>query len=61
MTDENLNIEQVAQILNLSKATIWKMCKEHTIPAFKIPGRRKWLISRKDLEKFQNDLKKQPI
>lgn len=61
MADENLNIEEVAIILKLSKATVWKMCKQHTLPAFKMPGRRKWLINRKDLEKLQSELKKQSI
>lgn len=61
MEDDNLQIEQVARILGFSKATIWKMCKKGTLPAFKFPGTRRWLISRKDLEKLQKELKKKTI
>lgn len=58
MEDENLTVEQVAEILKVSRATVWNMCKKHTLPAFKLPGSRRWLISSKDLEKLKKDLKK---
>lgn len=58
MEDENLTVEQVAEILKVSKATVWNMCKRDVLPAFKLPGSRRWLISRKDLEKLQKELKK---
>lgn len=58
MEDENLTVEQVAEILKTSRQTIWIRCKRGQLPAFKLPGSRRWLIARKDLEKLQRDLKK---
>lgn len=58
MEDENLTVEQVAEILKVSRATVWNWFKRHTLPAFKLPGSRRWLISSKDLEKLKNELKK---
>lgn len=58
MEDENLIVEQVAEILKVSKATVWNMCKRGSIPAFKLPNSRRWLVSRKDLEKLQKEQKK---
>ena len=58
MEDENLTVEQVAQALKVSKATVWNMCKRGSLPAFKLPQSRRWLISLKDLEKLQKELKK---
>ena len=58
MEDENLTVEQVAEILKVSKATVWNMCKKHVLPAFKLPGSRRWLVSSKDLEKLKKELKK---
>ncbi len=58
MEDENLTVEEVAKVLKVSKATVWNMCKRGTLPSFKLPGSRRWLISRKDLDKLQKELKK---
>ncbi len=58
MDDENLTVEQVAEILKVSKATVWSMCKRHALPAFKLPGTRRWLISSKDLDRLKKELKK---
>ncbi len=58
MEDENLTVEQIAEILKVSKATVWNMCKKGSLPAFKLPHSRRWLVSRKDLEKLQKELKK---
>lgn len=59
MIDENLTAEQAGKILKLSTQTIWLMCKKGKLPAFKMPGSRKWLISSADLEKLQKELKKE--
>ncbi|EKD63026.1 MAG: hypothetical protein ACD_51C00361G0008 [uncultured bacterium] len=58
MEDENLTVEQVAEILKVSRQTIWIRCKRGQLPAFKLPGSRRWLISRKDLDRLQKELKK---
>jgi excisionase family DNA binding protein len=55
--DEYLTIDQVAEYLKLSKQTVWKRCKEGSLPAFKLPPSRKWYIARKDLEKFVKEQK----
>ena len=58
MEDTNLTVEQVAEVLKVSKQTIWTRCKDGKLPAFKMPGSRRWLISTKDLDRLQKDLKK---
>jgi len=59
--DENLTVEQVAEILKVSKQTVWFKCKQGTLPAFKLPGSRRWLVSQKDLEKLQKDLRRKSL
>lgn len=59
MDEQFLTVEQVAEILKVSKQTAWSWCKKGKIPAFKMPNSRRWLISSKDLEKLQKELKKQ--
>lgn len=61
MTDENLTVEQVAEILKVSKQTVWIWCKRGKLPGFKLPGSRKWLINSKDLEKLQKELRSKKI
>lgn len=58
MEDTNLTVEEVASILKVSKQTVWSRCKKGKLPCFKMPGSRIWLISLKDLEKLQKELKK---
>jgi len=58
MEDENLTVEQVAIILKVSKATVWAMCKTGRLPAIKLPGSRRWLISKRELEKLHKYLRK---
>lgn len=61
MIEENLTVEQVAKVLKVSKQTVWIRCKRGKLPAFKMPGSRRWLINSKDLEKLQNELKKKIV
>lgn len=61
MEIQNLTVEHVAQILNVSRQTIWKKCQQGQLPAYKIPGSRRWLIGIKDFEKLQRDLKNKTI
>lgn len=57
MDEENLTVEQVAQILRVSRQTVWVRCKQGNLPAFKLPGSRRWLFAKKDLEKLQRERK----
>lgn len=59
MEDKNLTVAEVAEILKVSKQTIWLRCKQGELPAFKMPGSRIWLINSKDLEKLQKKQKEQ--
>lgn len=57
MENQNLTVQQVSEILKLSKATIWRKCQEHKLRgAFKMPGSHKWLINQKEFEKQQKEL-----
>jgi excisionase family DNA binding protein len=61
MEDENLTVEQVAKILKVSRQTVWVRCKAGKLPAFKMPGSRLWLVSRKELDKLQEKMRKRLI
>lgn len=61
MIDEILTAEEVAKLLKTSKQTIWTWCKKGRIPAYKMPGSRKWLVNSKDLEKLQKELRNKKI
>lgn len=61
MNEENLTVEQVAEILKISNQTVWTKCRQGKLPAFKLPGSRKWLINSHDLEKLQKDLRSKKI
>lgn len=58
MENENLTVEQVAAILHISTQTVCIRCKKRQLPAFKLPGSRRWLISKRDLEKLLREQKK---
>lgn len=59
MEDENLTVEQIAEILKVSKATVWIWCKKGLLRgAFKFPGSRSWRISSKEFEKQKKELMK---
>lgn len=61
MVDEILTAEEVAKLLKISKQTMWNWCKKGRVPAYKMPGSRKWLINSKDLEKLQKELRSKKI
>ncbi len=56
---ENITVEEAAKLLRVSKATCWAWCKRNKLPAFKMPGGRRWLINRAELDKLQRKLRKQ--
>jgi len=55
---ENLTVQEASLLLRLSKATVWAMCKRGKLPCFKLPGSRRWLINRRELEKLQREQRK---
>lgn len=48
--DDLLTVEEAATYLRVSRATVWRWCKSHKVPAVKIG--REWRILRRTL----NDL-----
>jgi excisionase family DNA binding protein len=53
-----LTIEEAADILRLKRATVWGLCRDGKLPAFKLPGGKRWLIDRKELLALQKQQKK---
>jgi excisionase family DNA binding protein len=51
--EEFLTVEELATHLRLTKAAVWNACKQGRLPAIKMPGSKRWLISRKALEQLQ--------
>lgn len=56
MTREIMTVSQVAEFLQLSEMTTYKLVQEGKIPAFKIG--RHWRIKRNDLDELIERLKK---
>jgi len=56
MTKEIMTVSQVADFLQLSEMTTYKLVQEGKIPAFKIG--RHWRIKRDDLDELIERLKK---
>ena len=56
---ENITVEEAAKLLRVSKATCWAWCKRNKLPAFKMPGSRRWLINKAELERLQKRLIKE--
>lgn len=56
MKREIITVSQVAEFLQLSEMTTYKLIQEGTIPAFKIG--RHWRIKREDLDELIERLKK---
>lgn len=48
MTNEILNIREVAELLRLAEKTVYSMAQKGELPAFKIRGQ--WRIRRADLD-----------
>lgn len=57
--DVNVTVEEAAQILRVSRATVWAWCKKGLVPAFKLPHSRRWLINSSELERLQRKLRKE--
>jgi excisionase family DNA binding protein len=59
MDTENLTIAETAAYLRLTPQSVWNAAKEGRIPAFKMPGSRRWLIPKKELLTVQRKARKQ--
>ncbi|MFZ3580167.1 helix-turn-helix domain-containing protein [Virgibacillus sp. DJP39] len=55
MTNEIMTVAQVAEYLQLSEMTTYKLVQENKIPAFKIG--RHWRVKKEDLNEFIERLK----
>ena len=53
MTQEILNVEQVAEVLHLHPMTVYRLVKEGKLPGFKVGGR--WRFDRQTLETWMVD------
>ena len=47
--DDHFTVSELARYFNVNPKTIYRRLWAKTIPAFKIGGRSKWIISRKDI------------
>lgn len=52
MLEEILTVEEVAEYLKLSKATIWRWCQSGKLPAFRLG--HQWRIHGGELQKLIN-------
>ncbi|MEC5425490.1 helix-turn-helix domain-containing protein [Virgibacillus sp. C22-A2] len=55
MTNEIMTVSQVAEYLQLSEVTTYKLVQENKIPGFKIG--RHWRVKKEDLNEFIERLK----
>ncbi|MPZ24450.1 MAG: helix-turn-helix domain-containing protein [Dehalococcoidia bacterium] len=51
MTEEYLSVDQAAEYMGRSRATIWNLIRRHRLPTFKRPLDRKTYVLKADLEK----------
>ena len=58
MSSSSLNAMEVAQILNITKNTVYEMIKRGELPAYKVG--RKIRIDRADIDAYINNQKKTP-
>ena len=58
MSSSSLNVMEVAEILNITKNTVYEMIKRGELPSYKVG--RKIRIDRADIESYINSQKKTP-
>jgi len=58
MSKENLTVKDVAEYLNRSETTIYNMLNNGELPGIKLGG--KWIVRKKDLDSFLDDMLEQP-
>ncbi len=58
MTDELLNIKEVAALLRLAEKTVYSMAQAGELPAFKVRGQ--WRIRRADLDAWMQEQRRAP-
>lgn len=58
MNKENLTVKDVAEYLNRSETTIYNMLNNGDLPGIKLGG--KWIVRKKDLDSFLDDMLEQP-
>lgn len=58
MNKDNLTVKDVAKYLNRSETTIYNMLNNSELPGIKLGG--KWIVRKKDLDSFLDDMLEQP-
>jgi excisionase family DNA binding protein len=58
MNKENLTVKDVAEYLNRSETTIYNMLNNGELPGIKLGG--KWIVRKKDLDSFLDNMLEQP-
>lgn len=53
MTNEILNIREVAELLRVAEKTVYPMAQRGELPAFKVRGQ--WRVRRADLDAWINE------
>jgi excisionase family DNA binding protein len=56
---DNLTIKETAIYLRLTPQSVWNAAKLGRLPAYKLPGSRRWLISKRELLAMQRKARKQ--
>ncbi len=53
---EYLDLYEAAAELGISMATMWSLLKRHNIVRYKLPGKRRAMIRRSDLEQLRQPI-----
>ncbi len=53
MGDEFIDTYKAAEELGMSRATLWRLLRERDVERFRIPGDRRALIRRRDMESLR--------
>lgn len=53
---EYMKIPEAAELLRHKPQTVEKLCRERRLPAIKLPGTKRWLIRRQDLQDYLDSL-----
>ena len=56
MKKEYLTVDEMAEELDISRATAWKWMRRHNLPTFRFMGDRKTYVRRDDLAKLREPI-----
>lgn len=61
MAEDYLSVDQAAEHMGRSRATIWNLIRRHRIPTFKRPLDRKTYVLKADLEKISTSFEPREV